>query len=104
MDLLYQSLLMMPNMSIYAQDSLGNNTDAYYAMLKYPSPNQLQSTMQGRQNPLAVGELAQYNTENYSINPMITFEYSLLGLEDNETQLKYRGMVNLNASTYTGSR
>ena len=104
MDLLYQSLLMMPNMSIYAQDSLGNNTDAYYAMLKYPSPNQLQSTMQSRQNPLAVGELAQYNTENYSINPMITFEYSLLGLEDNETQLKYRGMVNLNASTYTGSR
>jgi TonB-dependent SusC/RagA subfamily outer membrane receptor len=104
MDLLYQSLLMMPNMSIYAQDSLGNNTDAYYAMLKYPSPNQLQSTMQGRQNPLAVGELAQYNTENYSINPMITFEYNLLGLEDNETQLKYRGMVNLNASTYTGSR
>ena len=104
MDLLYQSLLMMPNMSIYAQDSLGNNTDAYYAMLKYPSPNQLQSTMQGRQNPLAVGELAQFNTENYSINPMITFEYSLLGLEDNETQLKYRGMVNLNASTYTGSR
>ena len=104
MDLLYQSLLMMPNMSIYAQDSLGNNTDAYYAMLKYPNPNQLQSTMQGRQNPLAVGELAQYNTENYSINPMITFEYSLLGLEDNETQLKYRGMVNLNASTYTGSR
>jgi TonB-linked SusC/RagA family outer membrane protein len=104
MDLLYNSLLMMPNMSIYAQDSLGNNTDAYYAMLKYPSPNQLQSTMQGRQNPLAVGELAQYNTENYSINPMITFEYNLLGLEDNETQLKYRGMVNLNASTYTGSR
>ena len=102
-DLLYNSLLMMPNMSIYAQDSLGNNTDAYYAMLKYPSPNQLQSTMQGRQNPLAVGELAQYHTENYSINPMITFEYSLLGLEDNETQLKYRGMVNLNASTYTGS-
>lgn len=102
-DLLYNSLLMMPNMSIYAQDSLGNNTDAYYAMMKYPSPNQLQSTMQGRQNPLAVGELAQYHTENYSINPMITFEYSLLGLEDNETQLKYRGMVNLNASTYTGS-
>ena len=104
MDLLYQSLLMMPNMSIYAQDSLGNNTDAYYAMLKYPSPNQLQSTMQGRKNPIAEGDLAQYHTENYSINPMITFEYSLLGLEDNETQLKYRGMVNLNASTYTGSK
>ena len=102
-DLLYQSLLMMPNMSIYEQDSLGNNTDAYYSMLKYASANQLESAMQGRKNPIAEGDLAQYHTENYSINPMITFEYSLLGLEDNETQLKYRGMVNLNASTYTGS-
>ena len=103
MDLLYNSLLMMPNQSIYAQDSLGNNTDAYYAMLKYSSPNQLQSAMQGRKNPVAVGDLAQYHTENYSINPQITFEYNLLGLEDNETQLKYRGMVNLNASTASGS-
>ena len=103
-DLLYQSLLMMPNMSIYEQDSLGNNTDAYYSMLKYASANQLESAMQGRKNPIAEGDLAQYHTENYSINPMITFEYSLLGLEDNETQLKYRGMVNLNASTYTGNR
>ena len=103
MDLLYNSLLMMPNQSIYEQDSLGNNTDAYYAMLKYPSPNQLQSSMQGRKNPVAVGDLAQYHTENYSINPQITFEYNLLGLEDNETQLKYRGMVNLNASTSSGS-
>ena len=103
MDLLYNSLLMMPNMSIYAQDSLGNNTDQYYAMLKYSSPNQLQSAMQGRKNPVAVGDLAQYHTENYSINPQITFEYNLLGLEDNETQLKYRGMVNLNASTSSGS-
>lgn len=103
MDLLYNSLLMMPNQSIYNQDSLGNSTGDYYAMLKYSSPNVLQSAMQGRKNPVAVGDLAQYHTENYSINPQITFEYNLLGLEDNETQLKYRGMVNLNASTYTGS-
>ena len=102
-DLLYNSLLMMPNMSVYAQDTLGNSTDRYYAMLKYEKANDLQKAMQGRTNPIAVGDLAQYHTENYSINPMITFEYSLLGLEDNETQLKYRGMVNLNASTYSGS-
>ncbi|MBR5593591.1 MAG: SusC/RagA family TonB-linked outer membrane protein [Bacteroidaceae bacterium] len=104
MDLLYNSLFMMPNMSIYAQDSLGNNTDRYYAMLNYPSgATELQSAMLSRKNPIAVGNLAQYHTENYSINPQITFEYNLLGLEDNETQLKYRGMVNLNASTYSGS-
>ena len=106
-DLLYNSLLMMPNMSIYSQDSLGNNTDAYYSILKYGSSSLLWNAMSnsGRtKNPLAVGELAQYHTENFSINPMITFEYNLLGLEDNESQLKYRGMVNLNASTYTGTK
>ena len=103
MDLLYQSLLMMPNMSIYNQDSLGNNTNDYYAMLMNQTPNSLRNTMQGRKNPVAVGDLAQYHTENYSINPQITFEYNLLGLEDDETQLKYRGMVNLNASTYSGT-
>ena len=95
--------LMMPNMSIYKQDEYGNNTDEYYSMLKYASPNELESAMSSRKNPLAVGNLAQYHTENYSINPQISFEYNLLGLEDDESQLKYRGMVNLNASTYSGT-
>lgn len=103
MDLLYNSLLMMPNMSIYKQDEQGNNTDEYYSMLKYDAPNVLEDALQSQRNPIAVGELAQYRTENYSISPQITFEYNLLGLEEDETQLKYRGMVNLNASTYSGS-
>ena len=103
MDLLYNSLLMMPNMSIYKQDIYGNNTDEYYSMLKYANANEFESAMVGRKNPIAVGSLAEYYTENYSINPQITFEYNLLGLEDDETQLKYRGMVNMNASTYSGS-
>ena len=102
-DLLYQSLRMMPNMSIYAQDSLGNNSGDYYSMLKYLKPNEMQSSMLGMKNPVAVGDLAQRYSENFSINPQITFEYNLLGLEDNETQLKYRGVVNLNATTYSGS-
>ena len=103
MDLLYNSLLMMPNMSIYKQDEFGNNTDEYYSMLKYKDPNVFESSLQSRKNPIAVGDLAEYYTENYSISPQITFEYNLLGLEDNETQLKYRGMVNLNASTSSGT-
>lgn len=101
--LLNDAQLMMPNMSIYKQDVEGNNTDEYYSMLKYANPNVLESAMYGRKNPIAVGHLAEYYTENYSINPQITFEYNLLGLEDDETQLKYRGMVNLNASTYSGT-
>ena len=98
-DLLYNSLLMMPNMSIYKQDEQGNNTDEYYAMLDYPEKNSFQQAVYSKKNTVAYGTLDQYHTENYSISPQITFEYNLLGLEDDETQLKYRGMVNLNAST-----
>ena len=62
MDLLYNSLLMMPNMSIYKQDEFGNNTDEYYSMLKYKNPNVFESSLQSRKNPIAVGDLAQYHT------------------------------------------
>ena len=101
--LLNDAQLRMPNMSVYKQDEFGNNTDEYYSMLKYDNPNILENAMFGRKNPIAEGNLAEYFSESYVISPQITFEYSLLGLEDDETQLRYRGMVNLNASTYTGS-
>ena len=102
-DLLYASLKMMPNMSVYKQDAYGNNTDEYYAMLDFANKNVLESSLNGQKNPIAVGNLAQYYTENYSVNPQITLEYNLLGLEEDETRLLYRGMVNLNASTSAGS-
>ena len=100
--LLNNAQLMMPNMSIYKQDGKGNNTDDYYAMLKNATPT-LYNALFGKKNPIAEGNLAEYYTENYSINPQITFEYNLLGLEDNETQLKYRGVVYMSASTSSGS-
>lgn len=100
--LLNNAQLMMPNMSIYKQDGNGNNTDDYYAMLKNATPT-LYNALFGKKNPIAEGNLAEYYTENYSINPQITFEYNLLGLEDNETQLKYRGVVYMSASTSSGS-
>lgn len=103
MDLLYNSLLMMPNMSIYKQDIYGNNTEDYYAMLDNPSPNMLEQSLSGRKNPIAVGHLAQNHSENYSISPQIQLEYNLLGIEDDETRLLYRGMVNLSASTSAGT-
>ena len=100
---LSQAMHMMPNMSIYKQDIYGNNTDDYYAMLKYDNGNVLQNALQGQQNPIAVAKYGKSYSENYSIIPQITLEYNLLGLEDDETQLKYRGMVNLSASTSTSS-
>jgi hypothetical protein len=48
---------------------------------------------------LAEAVLGQSYKQAYDIRPQITLEYNLLGLEDDQTQLKYRGVVNLNAST-----
>ena len=102
-NILGDALIMMPNMSVYKQDSEGNDTDEYYSMLNYDNKNVFESSVYGRKNPVAVANLAEYYTEDYSINPQITFEYNLLGLEDNESQLKYRGVVYLGASTSSGT-
>ncbi|MBQ8337450.1 MAG: SusC/RagA family TonB-linked outer membrane protein [Bacteroidaceae bacterium] len=101
---LYSALLMMPNMSIYTEDKNGNKLDEYYTMLEYANPNELEKSIFGTKNPLGEADLAKQYATNYSITPQITFEYNLLGLEDNQTQLKYRGMVNLSASTATNTK
>ena len=95
--LIYTAQKMMPNMTVYKQDALGNNTTEYYNMLE-SATTKLRDNM-SLKNPVAAGNLDQRDYENYSINPQIVLEYNLLGLEDNETSLRYRGMVNLNAST-----
>ncbi len=101
-DILRNAQIMMPNMSIYSQDKNGNETDQFYTPLYYPSdtnPTELRKSLNSKANPLAVATLAQKYSQSYDIRPQITLEYNLLGLEDNQTQLKYRGTVNLNAST-----
>lgn len=96
--LLYNSQLIMPNMSIWAQDPSGNNTNDYYLMLQSASGifdrNQKDIT-----NPVAVGNLAWKNEKSYRIAPQISLDYQLLGLNHDETQLRYYGMVYMDAST-----
>lgn len=105
-DLLGIAQNIMPNMSIYNQDRYGNNTDDYYRMLFTGSAtfdNEADGTVdqKGYKNPVALAKLASKNEDSYSIAPQITLEYDLLGLEDDETRLKYRGLVYMNASTLT---
>lgn len=92
--------IIMPNMAIYAQDRFGNNTPEYYQMLESAS-GIFTDNQKNVQNPVGVANLARNDEETYSITPQLTLEYNLLGLEDDETQLKYRGMVNMNANTFT---
>lgn len=91
---------IMPNMSIYAQDRFGNNTPEYYQMLQSAS-GIFDNNQKDTKNPVGKAMLARNDEESYSITPQLTLEYNLLGLEDDETQLKYRGMVNMNANTFT---
>lgn len=99
-DLLAVAQKIMPNMSIFAQDRYGNNTDDYYRMLLNASGT-FDGNQKGFRNPVAVAKLARKEDESYAISPQITLEYNLLGLEDDETQLKYRGLVFMNATTYS---
>ena len=115
-DLLSIAQVIMPNMSIYNQNqyidengvSHGIPTSDYYQMLNNAGGNGINvktdyfdGNQKDKKNPVGLAHLARNNEETYSITPQLQFEYNLLGLEDDETQLKYRAMVNMNANTFT---
>ena len=101
--------VIMPNMSIYYQNqqfdengvSYGVPTSDYYQMLNSAGYDGYLNDQKGKKNPVGLAHLARKGDESYSITPQLQLEYNLLGLEDDETQLKYRAMVNLYATTYT---
>lgn len=101
-DLLATAQNIMPNMSVYYQDRYGVAADRFYHM-PYGASDVFDGNQKSMKNPVALGKLAKNDQESYSIAPQITMEYNLLGLEDNETQLKYRGMVYMNAATLTNT-
>ena len=68
--------IIMPNMSIYAQDPQGNNTDDFYIMLQ--SASSIFNNVQGYDNnqkslinPVAMGTLAWKKEKSYNIVPQI---------------------------------
>ena len=104
--LLGTAQVIMPNMSVFSEyrDAQGNLkvTDDYYIMRDDAS-----SIFNGNQknlvNPVAMGNLAWRNEKSYRISPQISLDYQLLGLEHDETQLRYYGMVYMDASTLSNS-
>ena len=104
--LLSDAQLIMPNMSIYAQDRItGENTDDYYQMLQNSGgPNDIfDKNQKNIINPVASGNLAWKNTESYNISPQIAIDYNLLGLTSDEHQLRYYGLVKMTANTNSNS-
>ena len=95
--LLYYARKKMPNMSIYEQDSEGNDTDRYYTMLQSGS-SIFNNDQKGYVNPVASANLAKSKRSSYDMNPELIIDYNLLGLDEDHWQLKWRGSVYMNIS------
>lgn len=100
--LLGTAQVIMPNMSIYAQDPQGNDTPEYYIMRQNAS-DIFDKNQKTYINPVAVGMQAWKNVKSYRITPQISLTYDLLGLDYSETRLKYYGMVYMDAATTSNS-
>ncbi len=95
-DLLSLAYKKMPNMSVYEQDPVtGANTDKYYEMLQTAS-SIFNDDQKKYVNPVASANLARFKDRTYDITPEFEINYDLLGLNNNETRLKYQGRVYMN--------
>ena len=106
--LLGTAQIIMPNMSVFSeyQDSYGNLvvTDDYYLM-RQDAWNKFDGdgNQKNLVNPVAMGNLAWKNEKSYRISPQISLDYKLLGLDHDEHQLNYYGMVYMDAGTLSNS-
>lgn len=90
----------MPNLSIYAQNADGTNTDRYYKMLTSAS-SQL-ADQKSMRNPVASAHLAINEYKSTRILPTFRLQYDLLDPEDQ--MLRYKGYVSFdvnNGNTFT---
>lgn len=89
----------MPNMSIYEQDRNGNDTDRYYNMLqsgKYMGNEVFKDDQRTMVNPVASAHLAKNISSSYNLSPELVLNYELLGMEEDEHRLTWRGQVYMN--------
>jgi TonB-linked SusC/RagA family outer membrane protein len=64
----------MPNVSVYAQDTQGNNTDVYYNISRSSSLNKAQRDLV---NPVALAYLAKNELKSYRVLPTFRLQYDL---------------------------
>ncbi len=97
-ELLSNAYLKMPNLSIYEKDENGNDLPEYYHMLNTASP-ELRDKDYGQfkyPNPIALAYEATNDESTYQIQPEFQLHYQLLGINPEQTQLKYEGKVLFN--------
>lgn len=81
----------MPNLAIYEEDVNGNSIGDYYHMLSNSSTELVDQ--RGMVNPVALAHLASNKERSNNIMPEFQLVYNLLGVEAEQTQLKYEGKV-----------
>ncbi len=99
----------MPNMSVYRYDG-DVNTGEYFKMYPLASAagevsdgytSYYLSDMVSNGNPVAIANLSWKNSSQYVITPQFELEYKLMGIDNNTTQLNYRGEVYMNSTSNT---
>jgi TonB-linked SusC/RagA family outer membrane protein len=100
----YENLLdiaykKMPNVSVYAQDALGNNTSEYYNIRTDAG---LEDGQKKLKNPVALGNLATDNLKNYRINPTFRIQYDILNPD--KQSLRYNMYVSFDMDNNKISR
>lgn len=84
----------MPNVSVYQQDALGNNSDVYYNISRTESS--LHESQRNLRNPVALAHLAQDNLKNYRILPTFRLQYDLV--DPYESTLRYNMYVSFDVN------
>lgn len=83
----------MPNVSVYAQDRFGNNTDQFYSISRSSG---LGSDQRNLVNPVALARLAKNNLKSFRILPTFRLQYDLTNPE--KQLLRYNSYVSFDIS------
>jgi len=78
----------MPNVSVYAQDLAGNNSNVYYNILR---SSELSADQRDLVNPVALAQLATNQLKSFRIMPTFRLKYDLIKPE--KQLLQYNGLV-----------
>lgn len=78
----------MPNVGIYRQDEMGNDTEDFYNI---PLSSQLDDNQKYLANPVALANLAKYDESNIRIMPTLRLQYDILNPDRH--RLRYSGYV-----------
>ena len=89
----YENLLgiaykKMPNVSVYSQDALGNNTNNYHNISRSSTLDDDQKLLR---NPVALAHLATNRLQSFRITPTFRLQYDIL--DPNKTMLRYNMYV-----------